>query len=193
MGTHFICTKGLACWSLLTLICRTLFLPLVQGERRVLIIECYHKEGMEGLEEWGGGMIFFMGSYFPPLLHSLPQRAWQREHPSRTQVLSAMSPATICQPVYLCEWLQKPSAGGERAWLTCFGSWHCSSWAVVGWHLWLCHPGPLSFISGAFLGMKIFQILSNLRSGQVCQWRVAVDSASEVSGLVKHQTFWRRG
>lgn len=132
MGTHFICTKGLACWSLLTLICRTLFLPLVQGERRVLLIECYHKEGMEGLEEWGGGMIFFMGSYFPPLLHSLPQRAWQREHPSRTQVLSAMSPAAVCQPVYLCEWLQKPSAGGERAWLTCFVSCHCSSWARGG-------------------------------------------------------------
>ena len=73
MGTHFMCTKGLACWSPLTLICWTLFLPLVQGERRVLIIECYHKEGMEGLEEWGGWMIFFMGSYFPPLLHSLPE------------------------------------------------------------------------------------------------------------------------
>lgn len=26
---------------------------------------------------------------------------------------------------------------------------------VVGWHLWLRHPGPLSFISGTFLGIDI--------------------------------------
>ena len=188
MGTHFICTKGLACWiwSLLTVgVCRTLFLSLVQEERRVIMIECFHKEGMEGLEEWGGEWFFFTGSYFPPLLHSFPRRAWQ--HHSRTQVpvwhvpsyrLPSLSVSSCRSPAQEASELGSPAVCPIAAVVEPMAGATCGCVA----------PGSLSLVSGTFLGIKIFQVLSNLRSGPVCQWRIAVGSASEVPGLVKQTT-----
>lgn len=148
MGTHFICTKGHACWiwSLLTMgICRTLFLPLVQGQRRVLIIECFHKEGMADLEEWGGGMIFF---YWQLLSTSTPLCS--------TEGLAKGTPFKDSGPRLTRP--QLPSAN-QFICCNCRSRGNCSCVA----------PGSLPIISGTFLGIKIFQVLSNLRSGPVCQ------------------------
>lgn len=132
MGTHFICTKGLACWiwSLLTVgICRTLFLSLVQGERRVIMIECFHEDRMEGLEEWGGGMIFFLLAatfhLYSILFHEGPGDTIQG-----LRSLSDMSPATVCQ-VYLL-WVTAGAQRRRRVSLAHLCVRHCSSWARGG-------------------------------------------------------------